>query len=133
MSQVDVASLITQKLLKVSMKHIEIISKARQKGNGSYAFKDFYAVKAKQELSDLTPSLAVKSTEHLQQAALEEYGPDLHVALRSRRDELLYLRKLTEMLFPYILPPKATDCRYASHNGGHVFVTKHPPHPQEKV
>uniref|UniRef100_A0A3B3HIX3 Sorting nexin-14 n=1 Tax=Oryzias latipes TaxID=8090 RepID=A0A3B3HIX3_ORYLA len=82
--KVDVASLITQKLLKVSMKHIEIISKAR---------------------------LKVKSTEHLQQAALEEYGPDLHVALRSRRDELLYLRKLTEVLFPHILPPKATDCR----------------------
>uniref|UniRef100_A0A3B4V1Y8 Sorting nexin 14 n=1 Tax=Seriola dumerili TaxID=41447 RepID=A0A3B4V1Y8_SERDU len=82
--KVDVASLITQKLLKVSMKHIEIISKARQK---------------------------VKNTEYLQQAALEEYGPDLHVALRGRRDELLYLRKLTEMLFPYILPPKATDCR----------------------
>ncbi|KAG7510032.1 sorting nexin-14 isoform X4 [Solea senegalensis] len=82
--KVDVASLITQKLLKVSMKHIEIISKARQK---------------------------VKNSEFLQQAALEEYGPDLHVALRSRRDELLYLRKLTEMLFPYILPPKATDCR----------------------
>uniref|UniRef100_A0A8C9ZUQ6 Sorting nexin-14 n=1 Tax=Sander lucioperca TaxID=283035 RepID=A0A8C9ZUQ6_SANLU len=82
--KVDVASLITQKLLKVAMKHIEIISKARQK---------------------------VKNAEFLQQAALEEYGPDLHVALRSRRDELLYLRKLTEMLFPYILPPKATDCR----------------------
>lgn len=82
--KVDVASLITQKLLKVSMKHIEIISKARQK---------------------------VKNAEYLQQAALEEYGPDLHVALRSRRDELLYLRKLTEMLFPYILPPKASDCR----------------------
>ncbi|XP_068582416.1 sorting nexin-14-like isoform X7 [Cebidichthys violaceus] len=82
--KVEVASLITQKLLKVSMKHIEIISQARQK---------------------------VKNAEYLQQAALEEYGPDLHVALRSRRDELLYLRKLTEMLFPYILPPKATDCR----------------------
>ncbi|XP_071057739.1 sorting nexin-14 isoform X2 [Pseudochaenichthys georgianus] len=82
--KVDVASLITQKLLKVSMKHIEIISKARQK---------------------------VKNAEYLQQAALEEYGPDLHVALRSRREEFLYLRKLTEMLFPYILPPKATDCR----------------------
>ncbi|XP_068194835.1 sorting nexin-14-like isoform X5 [Antennarius striatus] len=82
--KVDVASLITQKLLKVSMKHIEIISKARQK---------------------------VKNTEYLQQAALEEYGADLHVALRSRRDELLYLRKLTETLFPYILPPKAMDCR----------------------
>ncbi|KAG9336158.1 hypothetical protein JZ751_002505 [Albula glossodonta] len=53
----------------------------------------------------------VKNAEYLQQAALEEYGPDLHVALRSRRDELLYLRKLTEMLFPYILPPKASDCR----------------------
>uniref|UniRef100_A0A8C5GLW3 Sorting nexin-14 n=1 Tax=Gouania willdenowi TaxID=441366 RepID=A0A8C5GLW3_GOUWI len=84
LSEVDVASLITQKLLKVSMKHIEIISKARQK---------------------------VKNVENLQQAALEEYGPDLHVALRSRREELLYLRKLTEVLFPYILPPKATDCR----------------------
>ncbi|XP_026789928.1 sorting nexin-14 isoform X5 [Pangasianodon hypophthalmus] len=82
--RVDMPSLITLKLLKVAMKHIEIIAKARQK---------------------------VKNSEHLQQAALEEYGPDLHVALRSRRDELLYLRKLTEMLFPYILPPKATDCR----------------------
>ncbi|XP_046907015.1 sorting nexin-14-like isoform X2 [Hypomesus transpacificus] len=82
--KVDVASLITQKLLKVSMKHIEMISKAR---------------------------LKVKNAEYLQQAALEEYGPDLHMALRSRRDELLYLRRLTEMLFPYVLPPKASDCR----------------------
>ncbi|KAJ8288637.1 hypothetical protein COCON_G00012960 [Conger conger] len=82
--KVDVPSLITLKLLKVAMKHIEIIVKAR---------------------------LKVKNSEYLQQAALEEYGPDLHVALRSRRDELLYLRKLTEMLFPYILPPKAADCR----------------------
>ncbi|XP_070984998.1 sorting nexin-14-like isoform X4 [Oncorhynchus clarkii lewisi] len=82
--KVDIPGLITAKLLKVSMKHIEIITKARQK---------------------------VKNAEYLQQAALEEYGPDLHVALRSRRDELLYLRKLTEMLFPYILPPKASDCR----------------------
>ncbi|XP_061651986.1 sorting nexin-14 isoform X6 [Phyllopteryx taeniolatus] len=81
--KVDVASLITRKLLKASMKHIEIIAKARQR---------------------------VNRAEFLQQATLEEYGPDLHVALRSRRDELLYLRKLTEMLFPYILPPKATDC-----------------------
>ncbi|XP_041105455.1 sorting nexin-14 isoform X4 [Polyodon spathula] len=82
--KVDVPALITCKLLKVAMKHIEIIAKARQR---------------------------VKNTEYLQQAALEEYGPDLHVAVRSRRDELLYLRKLTELLFPYILPPKGTDCR----------------------
>lgn len=54
---------------------------------------------------------AVKNVEALQQAALDEYGTDLHVALHSRKDELLYLRKLTEMLFPYVMPPKATDCR----------------------
>ncbi|CAO2634088.1 Sorting nexin-14 [Lemmus lemmus] len=82
--KVDIPSIITKKLLKAAMKHIEVIVKARQK---------------------------VKNSEYLQQAALEEYGPELHVALRSRRDELQYLRKLTELLFPYILPPKATDCR----------------------
>ncbi|XP_048830950.1 sorting nexin-14-like isoform X3 [Brienomyrus brachyistius] len=82
--KVDIPSLITLKLLKAAMKHIEIITKARQK---------------------------VKNSEGLQPAALEEYGPDLHVALRSRREELQYLRKLTETLFPYILPPKALDCR----------------------
>ncbi|KAM4771617.1 sorting nexin-14 isoform 2-T2 [Rhinophrynus dorsalis] len=82
--KVDMPSIITKKLLKAAMKHIEIIAKARHK---------------------------VKNSEYLQQAALEEYGPDLHVALRSRRDELIYLRKLTELLFPFILPPKATDSR----------------------
>lgn len=63
------------------------------------------------EANNKSLSFIVKNAEYLQQAALEEYGPDLHVALRSRREEFLYLRKLTEMLFPYILPPKATDCR----------------------
>lgn len=111
----DVASLITQKLLKVSMKHIEIISKARQKGishmHPPLSFFVFTIKKQTTNLSALMLSSVVKNAEFLQQAALEEYGPDLHVALRNRRDELLYLRKLTEMLFPYILPPKATDCR----------------------
>ncbi|KAH0622122.1 hypothetical protein JD844_024144 [Phrynosoma platyrhinos] len=82
--KVDIPTVITRKMLKVAMKHIEVIAKARQK---------------------------VKNAEYLQQAALEEYGPELHVALRSRRDELHYLRKLTELLFPYILPPRATVCR----------------------
>uniref|UniRef100_A0AAQ5ZUY0 PX domain-containing protein n=1 Tax=Amphiprion ocellaris TaxID=80972 RepID=A0AAQ5ZUY0_AMPOC len=54
---------------------------------------------------------AVNNVEGLQQAALDEYGADLHIALHSRKDELLYLRKLTEMLFSYVMPPKATDCR----------------------
>uniref|UniRef100_A0A6Q2WX68 Sorting nexin 14 n=1 Tax=Esox lucius TaxID=8010 RepID=A0A6Q2WX68_ESOLU len=82
--RVDVPSIISGKMMKAAMKHVEIITKAKQK---------------------------VKTTEGLQQAALDEYGPDIHVALRSRRDELLYLRKLTEMLFAYLMPPKATDCR----------------------
>uniref|UniRef100_A0A667Z834 Sorting nexin 14 n=1 Tax=Myripristis murdjan TaxID=586833 RepID=A0A667Z834_9TELE len=51
----------------------------------------------------------VNSEEGLQQAALDEYGPDLHIALHSRKDELLYLRKLTEMLFDFVMPPKATE------------------------
>lgn len=63
---------------------------------------------------------AVKNSEGLQQAVLEEYGPDLHVALRSRRDELQYLRKLTEMLFPYVMPPKATECRCREHTHTHT-------------
>ncbi|KAM3861133.1 sorting nexin-14-like [Diretmus argenteus] len=82
--KVDVPTVFADKVMKAAMKHIEVIVKARQK---------------------------VKGVEDLQQAALEEYGPDLHFALRSRKDELLYLRKLTEMLFAYVMPPKATDCR----------------------
>ncbi|KAM4633705.1 sorting nexin-14-like isoform 2-T2 [Polymixia lowei] len=82
--KVDVPTVFADKVMKATMKHIEMITKAREKVNG---------------------------VEGLQQAALEEYGPDLHIALRSRRDELLYVRKLTEMLFAYVMPPKATDCR----------------------
>ncbi|XP_073708846.1 sorting nexin-14 [Garra rufa] len=82
--RVDIPLVVMDKMLKAAMKHIEIIAKAQQK---------------------------VKNTEGLQLAALAEYGADLHVALRSRKDELLYLRKLTDLLFPYVMPPKATDCR----------------------
>ncbi|TMS12297.1 sorting nexin-14 isoform X1 [Larimichthys crocea] len=82
--KIDVPALFAGKVMKAAMKHIEVIAKARDK---------------------------VKNSEALQQAALDEYGADLHIALRSRKDELLYLRKLTEMLFPYVMPPKATDCR----------------------
>nr|XP_056712474.1 sorting nexin-14 [Euleptes europaea] len=85
--KVDVPSVITKKMLKAALKHIEVIAKASQK---------------------------VKNVEYLSQAALEEYGPELHVALRSRRDELLYLRKLTELIFSHILPPRATDSRSLS-------------------
>uniref|UniRef100_A0A8C4KN04 Sorting nexin-14 n=1 Tax=Dromaius novaehollandiae TaxID=8790 RepID=A0A8C4KN04_DRONO len=94
LSEVDVPTVVTKKMLKAAMKHIEVIAKARQK---------------------------VKNAEFLQQAALEEYGPELHVALRSRRDELHYLRKLTELLFPYILPPKSTECRYKNYLEWYFF------------
>ena len=125
-SQVDVASLITQKLLKVSMKHIEIISKARQKGIAECIISLFFVFTCeKANDKPLFSPAPVKNAEYLQQAALEEYGPDLHVALRSRRDELLYLRKLTEMLFPYILPPKATDCRCCDDKGTNITASVH--------
>uniref|UniRef100_A0A7N9APJ1 Sorting nexin 14 n=1 Tax=Mastacembelus armatus TaxID=205130 RepID=A0A7N9APJ1_9TELE len=82
--KVDVPAVFADKVMKAALKHIEIIANAKEK---------------------------VKNMEDLQQAALGEYGADLHVALYSRKDELRYLRKLTEMLFPYVMPPKATDCR----------------------
>uniref|UniRef100_A0A667YZE1 Sorting nexin 14 n=1 Tax=Myripristis murdjan TaxID=586833 RepID=A0A667YZE1_9TELE len=82
--KVDVPTVFADKVMKAALKHIEVIAKARQK---------------------------VNSEEGLQQAALDEYGPDLHIALHSRKDELLYLRKLTEMLFDFVMPPKATECR----------------------
>uniref|UniRef100_A0A674EA14 Sorting nexin 14 n=1 Tax=Salmo trutta TaxID=8032 RepID=A0A674EA14_SALTR len=82
--KVDVPSVISGKMMKAAMKHVEIIAKAKQK---------------------------VKNTEGLQQAALDEYGPGLHFALHSRKYELRYLRKVTKMLFAYLMPPKATDCR----------------------
>lgn len=82
--KVDVPAVFADKVMKAVMKHMEIVAKARAK---------------------------VRSVEDLQQAALQEYGGSLHAALRSRRDELLYLRKLTETLFSYLMPPRATDCR----------------------
>lgn len=60
----------------------------------------------------------MRTSEALQQAALQEYGSDLHVALRSRREELLYLRRLTQMLLPFLLPPRATECRQANPGRG---------------
>ncbi|XP_076872480.1 sorting nexin-14 isoform X2 [Brachyhypopomus gauderio] len=82
--KVDVPSVITGKMMQAAVKHIDIIAKANEK---------------------------VKDPGSLQQAVLEQYGSDLHVALRSRQDELHYLRTLTDMLFPFIMPPKATECR----------------------
>lgn len=82
--KVDVPAVFADKVMKVAMKHVQVVAAARDK---------------------------VGSTEDLQEACLREYGAQLHVALRSRREELQYLRTLTQMLFPFVLPPKAPDCR----------------------
>ncbi|CAL8314894.1 unnamed protein product [Merluccius merluccius] len=82
--KVDVPVVLADKVMKAVLKHMDVLARVRQR---------------------------VGVGEGLQQAALEEYGADLHTALRSRREELLYLRSLTEILFSHLLPPKATDCR----------------------
>ncbi|XP_051909318.1 sorting nexin-14-like [Hippocampus zosterae] len=82
--KVDLPAVLADRAMRAAVKHVEVLSRARAR---------------------------VRQGRTLQQAALEEYGGDLHVAVRSRKQELLYLRKLSEMLFPYLMPPKATDCR----------------------
>ncbi|XP_068609792.1 sorting nexin-14-like [Brachionichthys hirsutus] len=82
--KVDVPAVFADKVMKAALKHIEIIARARR---------------------------TVTTPAGLQRAAVEEYGGELHAALRSRKDELLYLRTLTEALFPFLMPAKATDCR----------------------
>ncbi|XP_016521357.1 sorting nexin-14 isoform X2 [Poecilia formosa] len=82
--KVDLPSVFADKVMKAAMKHLEIVAKARARA---------------------------KRWEDLQQAALDGYGASLHAALRSRRDELRYLRMLTDTLLPYLTPPKTTDCR----------------------
>lgn len=42
--QVDFATVITKKMLKAAMKHIEVIAKARQKGKWFYVFNDHFAI-----------------------------------------------------------------------------------------
>lgn len=82
--KVDIPAVFSDKVMKAAMKHIQVIVAARDRGGD------------------------------LQASALAELGSELHVALRSRRDELQYLRTLTQLLFPYVMPPKATDCRSLS-------------------
>ena len=48
----------------------------------------------------------------VQQITLERLGPNMHVALQSRKAEVEYLRRMVEVLFPYILPPAAAKSKY---------------------
>lgn len=102
--------MFADKVMKAAMKHIEIIANAREKGESA----DGVAAPRYVWRHPFLWSSSAKNAEALEAAALEEYGSSLHAALYSRKNELLYLRRLTEMLFPYVMPPKATDCRYRS-------------------
>ncbi|MEQ2171943.1 hypothetical protein GOODEAATRI_015792, partial [Goodea atripinnis] len=113
--KVDIPAVFADKVMKAVMKHIEIIARARAKGPECVTKAMLMEPQESPWCCWVShPYLcflwAVKNMENLQRAALEEYGDNLHVALHSRKEELLYLRKLTEMLFSYAMPSKATDC-----------------------
>lgn len=113
--QVDLTAVFADKVMKTVMKHVEIISKARTKGRTTSRRAGCEQTSEHTNLlTDVCLSASVKVGDSLEHVGLQEYGSDLHVALQSRRDELLYLRTLTDLLFPHLLPSKATDCRYPS-------------------
>ncbi|XP_064595473.1 sorting nexin-14-like isoform X2 [Liolophura sinensis] len=82
--KIDVPRLVTQKLIKAGLQHL-----------------DFY-LRAKRT--------AVPGCD-LQQLTLEHYGPHLHCAMKNRKIEVEYLRRLAEQLFPHILRPQSLECR----------------------
>lgn len=82
--KVDVLAVVTEKMMKAAMKHLELLARAGEQ---------------------------VRSPDGLQQAVLDQYESELHVALRSRRHELRYLRALADSLFPLVMPPDSSECR----------------------
>jgi len=46
-----------------------------------------------------------------QRAILDRFGPRMHCAMQNRQMELHYLRKLSESIIPFILPPESLQCR----------------------
>ncbi|XP_062614266.1 sorting nexin-14-like [Saccostrea cucullata] len=86
LKKVDIPKLVSEKLIKAAL----------------------------QQLFKLPGSMARKHAPpggDLQQLTLEQLGPNMHVAMLSRKCELEYLRRLVESLFPYILPPQAVKSK----------------------
>jgi len=54
---------------------------------------------------------ATLNGQNTEQLVLSYYGNSLHCALRSRTSELEYMRRLTEQIFPFVLPPRSLQCR----------------------
>ncbi|XP_025108729.1 sorting nexin-14-like isoform X2 [Pomacea canaliculata] len=85
MKKIDIPSLVTQKLCKAAIYHIDAVIQASRD--------------------------AVPQDSDLQQAALDYMGSHVHCAMWSRKAELEYLRRLTESLFPYILHRQALNSK----------------------
>ena len=62
----------------------------------------------------------------LQTAILEQFNPRMHCALQSRPMELQYLRKLSESILPFLLPPNALRCRYVTRKQSCYEPSLHP-------
>ncbi|XP_061182737.1 sorting nexin-14-like isoform X2 [Saccostrea echinata] len=84
LKKVDIPKLVSEKLIKAALQHLHVYLEARKHAplGGD-----------------------------LQQLTLEQLGPNMHVAMLSRKCELEYLRRLVESLFPYILPPQAVKSK----------------------
>ncbi|XP_055877847.1 sorting nexin-14-like isoform X3 [Biomphalaria glabrata] len=82
MKKLDVPELVTKRLLRASVQHIDLCVQA-------YKEADYKG--------------------DIQQIVLDFMGSNVHCAMWSRKAELEYLRRLVESLFPYILRPQALN------------------------
>ncbi|XP_044174101.1 sorting nexin-14-like isoform X1 [Acropora millepora] len=84
--KIDIPTLVTDTLGKEGLKHLETYLTAKEKGS-------------------LSHSTSIHTT------VLDEFSPKLHCALQNRAMELQYLRKLSESIIPFLLPPHSLHCR----------------------
>lgn len=94
--QVDSVDIITDKIAKAVLKHVDCYLYIRDQS---------------------------KSHEFLQEKVLNYYGSNLHIALQNRKTEVHYLRNLIEMLLPYCLPKKFLFCRSSLYLIREIFCT----------
>ncbi|KAJ7386263.1 Sorting nexin-14 [Desmophyllum pertusum] len=84
--KIDIPTLVIEHIGKEGLKHLEMYLRLKEKVIASHAT-------------------------NTQTAILERFGPRMHCAMQSRQMELHYLRKLSECIFPFILPPNSLQCR----------------------
>lgn len=83
--QLDVGHIVTNKLIPCIVKHVD-----------DYMYM--------QQIANL------KHTE-INNIAVEYLGNRLHIAVTNRKNELCYLRHLTALLLPHILPAEYVKCK----------------------